>query len=156
MPAVRRFWIEFDRGHTSALWWSAPYAGVTGYDEQDCLAMVADLLTDGAKLPPVRRITPDIVVDENLPVNIRALGVPSGSHSSVLTSVSTSERQCRSALGRESSPSAESRTVISPGRLTGSAVPKRPGERVACVDMPLAPPLPVISPALSPVRERSR
>ncbi|MGW4364448.1 hypothetical protein ACWEKT_02290 [Nocardia takedensis] len=76
MPVVRRFWIEFDRGYEWALWWIAPYAGVTGYDEQDCLAMVADLLTDGAELPPVRRITPDIVVDERLPVNIRALGVP--------------------------------------------------------------------------------
>lgn len=76
MPVVRRFWIEFDRAHQSSLWWTAPNAGVTGYDEHDCLAMVADLLTDGVDLPPVRRITPDIVVDETLPVNIRALGVP--------------------------------------------------------------------------------
>ncbi|MEW2080142.1 Uncharacterised protein [Nocardia cyriacigeorgica] len=76
MSVVRRFWIEFERGHESALWWIGSYAGVTGYDERDCLAMVADLLTDGAQLPPVRRITPDIVVDENLPVNVRALGVP--------------------------------------------------------------------------------
>ncbi|WP_194813337.1 hypothetical protein [Nocardia sp. XZ_19_385] len=76
MPAMRRFWIEFERGYQRTLWWLAPYAGVTGYDEQHCLEMVADLITDGAELPPVRRITPDIVVDENLPVNLRALGVP--------------------------------------------------------------------------------
>lgn len=51
MPVVRRFWIEFERGHETAVWWIGSYAGVTGYDERDCLAMVADLLTDGAELP---------------------------------------------------------------------------------------------------------
>ncbi|WP_433672285.1 hypothetical protein ACQP06_11940 [Nocardia sp. CA-136227] len=74
MPVVRRFWIEFDRDREPA--WPGSNVGVTGYGEQDCLAMVADLLPDGVELRPVRRITPDIVVDENLPVNIRALGVP--------------------------------------------------------------------------------
>lgn len=75
MPMVRRFWIEFDRDHRSALWWTSPYAGVTGFDEQDCLAMVADLL-HGAELPPVYRITADVSLNQELPVNPLALGVP--------------------------------------------------------------------------------
>ncbi|MFE6861512.1 hypothetical protein [Nocardia sp. NPDC057668] len=75
MPVMRRFWIEFDPGYSRALWWIGSYAGVTGYDEQHCLAMVADLLTDGAELPPVLHITPDVVVDDELPVSIRELGV---------------------------------------------------------------------------------
>lgn len=40
MPVVRRFWIEFDRDREPA--WPGSYVGVTGYGEQDCLAMVAD------------------------------------------------------------------------------------------------------------------
>ncbi|MFQ6397797.1 hypothetical protein ACLMAJ_30710 [Nocardia sp. KC 131] len=76
MPMVRRFWIEFDRSRGSVLWWTGPYAGVTGFDEQDCLAMVADLLADGAELPPVRRIIVDVSLAEELPVNPLALGVP--------------------------------------------------------------------------------
>ncbi|MFI7667266.1 hypothetical protein [Nocardia sp. NPDC049526] len=76
MPVVRRFWIEFDRDRGSVLWWIRPYAGVTGFDEQDCLAMVADLLPDDAELPPVRGITVDVSLAEELPVNPLALGVP--------------------------------------------------------------------------------
>lgn len=73
---VRRFWIEFERGYPSALWWVSSYAGVTGFDEQDCLGLVADLLADDAELPPVRGITADVSLAEELPVNPRALGVP--------------------------------------------------------------------------------
>ncbi|MFI9407348.1 hypothetical protein [Nocardia sp. NPDC052316] len=76
MPVLRRFWIEFDCDHGSDLWWISPYAGVTGFDEQDCLAMVADLLADDEELPPVRRITVDVSLAEQLPVNPLALGVP--------------------------------------------------------------------------------
>ncbi|MGI5216985.1 hypothetical protein [Nocardia sp. CA-290969] len=53
MPTVRRFWIEFDPDHGSILWWGR-YTGVTGFDERDCLSMVADLLSDGDDLPPRR------------------------------------------------------------------------------------------------------
>jgi hypothetical protein len=72
---MRRCWIEFDQDHGSVLWWISPYAGVTGFDEQDCSAMVAELLPD-AELPSVRRITVDISLAEELPVNPLALGVP--------------------------------------------------------------------------------
>ncbi len=50
--------------------------GVTGFDERDCLAMVADLLPDDTALPPVRRITVDISLAEKLPVHPPTLGVP--------------------------------------------------------------------------------
>ncbi|MFB7718528.1 hypothetical protein [Nocardia sp. NPDC056100] len=76
MPLLRRFWIEFDRSDEAANWWPGPWVGVTGYDEQNCLDMVADLYPEGVALPRVLRIIPDVVVDENLSVNIRALGVP--------------------------------------------------------------------------------
>ncbi|MFJ1455085.1 hypothetical protein [Nocardia sp. N2S4-5] len=76
MPTVRRFWIEFDPDHGTVLWWTRPYAGVTGFDERDCLTMVADLLPSYEELPPVRRITADISLAEELPVNPLALGVP--------------------------------------------------------------------------------
>ncbi|MFE7798612.1 hypothetical protein [Nocardia sp. NPDC057440] len=76
MPTVRRFWIEFDRDHRSVLWWAEPYAGVTGFDEQDCLAMVADLIPSYQELPPVRSITVDISLAQELPVNRPSIGVP--------------------------------------------------------------------------------
>ncbi|WP_459545824.1 hypothetical protein [Nocardia sp. X0981] len=76
MATVRRFWIEFDRDRATALWWTAPYAGVTGFDERDCLAMVADLIPSYEELPPVRAITADISLAQELPVNRSALGVP--------------------------------------------------------------------------------
>jgi hypothetical protein len=72
---VRRFWIEFDRNRGSVLWWGPPYAGVTGFDEKDCLAMVADLLPADAELPPVLRITADVSLAGKLPGNPWALGV---------------------------------------------------------------------------------
>lgn len=75
MSTVRRFWIEFDMPE------HGPFevelcqgVGVTGFDERDCLSMVADLV-DGP-LPPVRRITVDISLAEPLPVNPPGLGVP--------------------------------------------------------------------------------
>lgn len=55
MPMARRFWIEFDRDHGSVLWWISLYAGVTGFDEQDCLAMVADLLPRRRGIAPGAR-----------------------------------------------------------------------------------------------------
>ncbi|MCP2293574.1 hypothetical protein ACFYT3_35180 [Nocardia amikacinitolerans] len=76
MSTVRRFWIEFERDHGSVLWWGKPYAGVTGFDEQDCLAMVADLIPSYEELPPVRRITVDISLAQKLPANLSNIGVP--------------------------------------------------------------------------------
>ncbi|MET7770533.1 hypothetical protein [Nocardia sp. NPDC005366] len=58
---VRRFWIEFDLSEYDPYNRPAmlvPGVGVTGFDERDCLTMVADL--HGGALPPVLRITPDI------------------------------------------------------------------------------------------------
>ncbi|GAB4585666.1 hypothetical protein [Nocardia sp. IFM 10818] len=74
MPMVRRFWIEFDVRECSPPWFGKAI-GVTGFDVRDCLAMAADLITDGP-LPPVRRIVADISLAEPLPVNPRGLGVP--------------------------------------------------------------------------------
>lgn len=77
MPTVRRFWIEFDLGSEPFSWPRLrPGVGVTGFDERDCLSMVADLLDPDTELPPVRRITVDISLAEKLPVNPLALGVP--------------------------------------------------------------------------------
>ncbi|MEU6189202.1 hypothetical protein [Nocardia sp. NPDC047038] len=77
MPTVRRFWIEFDGERESNFWvelWQG--VGVTGFDERDCLSMVADLLPRDAELPPVRRITVDISLAQRLRVNPPTLGVP--------------------------------------------------------------------------------
>ncbi|MCC3333007.1 hypothetical protein [Nocardia abscessus] len=77
MSTVRRFWIEFDLEHDSDSWIALDQGvGVTGFDEQDCLSMVADLLPADTELPPVRRITVDISLAEPLPVNPPTLGVP--------------------------------------------------------------------------------
>ncbi|WP_069164091.1 hypothetical protein [Nocardia altamirensis] len=77
MSTVRRFWIEFDLANGSFSWpLLPPGVGVTGFDERDCLSMVADLLPYDTELPPVRRITVDISLAEKLPVNPPTLGVP--------------------------------------------------------------------------------
>ncbi|MBF6080272.1 hypothetical protein GV791_10130 [Nocardia cyriacigeorgica] len=76
MHMVRRFWIEFDSDRRADRWWVGPYAGVTGFDEQDGLTLVAELLGDDAELPPIRHITPDFSLNQKLPVNPLALGVP--------------------------------------------------------------------------------
>lgn len=77
MPTVRRFWIEFDLGNEPFSWPELRQGvGVTGFDERDCLSMVADLLDPDTELPPVRRITIDISLAEKLPVNPPTLGVP--------------------------------------------------------------------------------
>ncbi|MFE9320938.1 hypothetical protein ACIHDR_13920 [Nocardia sp. NPDC052278] len=77
MPTVRRFWIEFDLEHEPDFRVELGQGvGVTGFDEQDCLAMVADLLPDDTELPPVRRMTVDVSLAEKLPVNPPTLGVP--------------------------------------------------------------------------------
>ena len=76
MPMLRRVWIEFDPDPGSVLWWISPYAGVTGFDERDCLAMVAELLPGGAELPLPRNITVDISLADGPSVNPLALGVP--------------------------------------------------------------------------------
>lgn len=77
MPTVRRFWIEFDLGSRRLSWPQLSQGvGVTGFDERDCLSMVADLFPDDTELPPVRHITVDISLAEKLPLNPSHLGVP--------------------------------------------------------------------------------
>ncbi|MFQ6331646.1 hypothetical protein ACLMAL_36760 [Nocardia sp. CWNU-33] len=77
MPTVRRFWIEFDLGSGRFFWPRLSQGvGVTGFDERDCLSMVADLLPDDTELPPMRHITVDVSLAEELPVNPPTLGVP--------------------------------------------------------------------------------
>lgn len=53
MTTVRRFWIEFDLENEPFSWPQLRQGvGVTGFDERDCLSMVADLLPDDRDLPP--------------------------------------------------------------------------------------------------------
>ncbi len=73
---VRRFWIRFDVDSGRSFWPGSQGVGVTGFDERDCLSMVADLLPEGAVLPPIRHITVDISLAEKLPLNPSHLGVP--------------------------------------------------------------------------------
>lgn len=53
MHMVRRFWIEFDSDRRADRWWVGPYAGVTGFDEQD------GLTPGGRTARRRRRVTPD-------------------------------------------------------------------------------------------------
>ncbi|WP_280254226.1 hypothetical protein [Nocardia abscessus] len=78
MPTVRRFWIEFELGSNRLSWPRLSQGvGVTGFDERDCLSMVADLFpSPDIELPPVRHITIDISLAEKLPLNPSHLGVP--------------------------------------------------------------------------------
>ncbi|WP_194836594.1 hypothetical protein [Nocardia sp. XZ_19_369] len=77
MSTVRRFWIEFDMERDSDYWSALDQGvGVTGFDVQDCLSMLANVLPAGKELPPVRRVTADISLAEPLPVHAPYLGVP--------------------------------------------------------------------------------
>jgi hypothetical protein len=79
-PGLVRFWFEFDMsklrpplpgpgsisldGGTLAYRLLARGAGVTGYDEADCLHLIAEVLDD--KLPPVDSAQREPVIDEVL------------------------------------------------------------------------------------------
>jgi hypothetical protein len=63
--SIRRYWFEFeiDRGD-----WQSPWSrlragcGVTGYDEEDCRAMIQERVLGGGELPPTRRAVADVDV----------------------------------------------------------------------------------------------
>src|SRR3954451_1010648 len=72
---VRRFWFEFDLrdparkpqpgqidGGTMEHTWLWRGTGVTGYDRDDCLELLHELV--GADLPPVLREVADVDVDQ--------------------------------------------------------------------------------------------
>ena len=92
MPPKRpltRYWFEFDLtsitpapapdgvvvldGGSAAYNFCARGVGVTGYDERDCLSIIADLL-DPENTPPVTRVSADIDVSA-LGFEPRQLGV---------------------------------------------------------------------------------
>lgn len=76
MHMVRRFWIEFDSDRRADRWWVGPYAGVTGFDEQD------GLTPGGRTARRRRRVTPDsphhagFLTEPEAPGEPLALGVP--------------------------------------------------------------------------------
>jgi hypothetical protein len=84
--SLTRFWFEFDLeghhppapapgitnidGETVQHQWLSFGAGVTGYDEEDALALLRDVV--GADLPPWLRTVKDVDADR------AALGIPDG------------------------------------------------------------------------------
>ena len=87
-PGLVRFWFEFDLedhrppepppgavsldGGTTAYRWLSRGAGVTGYDQDDCLRLISGLVGD--PLPPLTRVVRDVDVQS---LGIVDVGVPS-------------------------------------------------------------------------------
>ena len=87
-PGLVRYWFEFDvadqkppddslvrlDGGTLAFRYFGSGAGVTGYDEADCLLQLTQML-DAEPLPPVIRRIRQVDVS-SLPIDPRFIGVP--------------------------------------------------------------------------------